>query len=412
MLAAGCSDRYEGTLPARDRIHFPIGLELHPEGRFLYVVNTNFDARYRDELGGTVSVIDTEDMTLLSEATPLIPSYGGFIRLNGNGTRAYVTTRHEGELVALHVAPQGQALFCPDADGNPSVDPERCLIRRIPNEEGAPTLGSDPFGLAVATVVRPHPETGEEHTIDLVNVSHLRGSQVTTVALPDGERAGASMFSAALLAGGNQIVRRPGTLDFYVAGRSTNQVVIFQPFLNANNQVEALVRRGQIELSRVIEAVDARGLAFGADGSRLYVATRNPTALHVVGVEGLRHEVLRTIPLSAQPSDVVVHTGADGLERLYVLSYAEGTIDVLDPQAGVTLETIEVGQSPYQMIVDRAADRCRAPGERCQAYVSLFDDTGDPAVECEDREGGCGAIVVVDLDPDSPTFHQVVNTLR
>ncbi|MBA2664908.1 MAG: hypothetical protein H0U74_21650 [Bradymonadaceae bacterium] len=411
--ALGCSDQYKGTLPPRDRLNYPIGLALHPDGRFLYVVNSNFDMSHREEVGGTVSVIDTETLQILPAVTPYIPSFGGYIKLNRDATRAYVTTRHANEVIVLDVAGQGQALSCLTPGGVRSSDPDTCRVGRVPDVQGGAVLGSDPFGLEVATITRTE-ANGDQTLIDLVNVSHLRGSQVTTIAFPNGEIGAASMRSAALVAGGNQIAVRPGSLDFYVAGRSTNQVVYFQPYVNPAGQVEAIVRRGAIALSNGIEAVDARGLAFGQSGRRLYVATRRPNTLHVIAIDpnNARHEIVSTISLGGRPSDVVVHSDANGDELVYVTGYNDGIIEVIDPRAGVLVDTIAVGSSPYQLVIDQSPDRCRYPGDSCRGYVSLFNDTGSAALRCDDVENGCGAVAVIDLDPASPTYHQVIAKIR
>ncbi|TXD34945.1 hypothetical protein FRC98_17645 [Lujinxingia vulgaris] len=409
----GCGEPYEEPLPPRDALYYPIGLEMHPAGRFLYVTNSNFDLKFNEEMGGTVSVIDTTTNTILADASPYVPSFAGHIELNEDGTRAYVTSRQESEVTVLEVASEGQALFC-EVDGESQRDTRSCLVRRVPDVRDGAEIPLDPFGLSVGRVTREI--AGEEVDFDLVHLSHLQGNQVTSLSFPDGEIAGASMRSAALLEGGNQTRIRPGTQDVYVAGRFTNVVAIFQPYVNEEGTVEAIVRRGTVELSRAVTQVDARGLAFNAAGDRLYVAARRPGALFVVGIdesEGLRHEIINTIPLEPGASGVVVHQGADGVERVYVPSYRNGIIQVVDPQLGAVVDIIEVGRSPYDMVIDPAPVHCGAPGERCQAYVSLFDQRGDVAgARCKDDEKSCGTIAIIDLDPASETFHQVIEHIQ
>lgn len=415
MIVSGCADQYKGLSAEPGEINYPVGLALHPDGRFLYVVNSNFDMKYREEDGGTVSVIDTETLEILPGVSPFIPSFGGYIKVNQAGTRAYVTTRQANELVVLDVAADGGGLLCKSADGTTRLEPTDCRLSRVPNRPGGAVLSVDPFGLDVATITRTD-GSGQQTSFDLVSISHLRGSQVTTVGLQEGGALrDASMRSASLVDGGNQIVTRPGTLDFYVAGRSTNQVVYFQPYVNAGGQVEAIVRRGAVNLNNLIASVDTRGLAFNRGGDRLYAVTRRPNLLHVVGIEPgtLRHEVISSVSLSGRPSDVVVHEGVDGRELVYATSYDDGAIEVIDPVAGVLLETIEVGQSPYQFVIDRSAERCRFAGDTCRGYVSLFHDSGKAGKSCEEDDGGgCGAVAVIDLDPASPTYHQVITKIR
>ncbi len=415
VAGSGCADQYKGVAAEPDQIHYPVGLTLHPDGRYLYVVNSNFDMKYREEDGGTVSVIDTETLEILPDVSPFVPSFGGYIKLNQGGTRAYVTTRQSNELIVLDVAEDGSGLACKSADGTTSLESVDCRLSRVPDRPGGSVISVDPFGLDVATITRTD-GAGQQTSIDLVSISHLRGSQVTTVGLQEnGTLQDASMRSASLIDGGNQIATRPGTLDFYVAGRSTNQLVIFQPYVNAAGQVEAIVRRGAVTLNSLAAAVDARGLAFNRAGDRLYAVTRRPNVLHIIGIDPAtsRHEVISSVSLSGRPSDVVVHQDADGRELVYVTSYDDGAIEIIDPVAGVLLETIEVGQSPYQFVIDRSAERCRFAGDTCQGYVTLFHDSGQAGKSCEDLDrSGCGAVAVIDLDPASPTYHQVITKIR
>lgn len=411
MIGIGCGDQYQEPLPPRDGLYFPIGMELHPNGRFLYVVNSNFDLRYRQDQGGVVSVIDTETGEILDRASPFIPSFGGHIELNEDGTKAYVTSRQDNQVTVLSVAAQGQALYC-ERDGELLADSRSCTVGRVPDVSGGAIVPSDPFGLALGRVQRTI--AGESVGFDVVHLSHLRGEQVTAMSFPEGELAGASMRSASLVAGGNQVVRRPGSQDVYVAGRNTNVVAIFRPFINDHGEVEAIVRRGNIELSRRQDRVDARGLDFDDQGQWLFVATRQPSALHMVGMEAGPDgtpRVVTTIPLEQSASEVVAHRGADGVQRVYVPSYRHGIIQVIDVEEEALVDIIEVGRSPYHMVVDQGPVNCAEPGRRCRAFVTLFDAQSDGQSRCSDDARRCGQVAVIDLDPASETFHTVIDRI-
>jgi hypothetical protein len=55
--AAGCRLSQDGVPPPADRIFFPGGAMVDPQGRWLYVVNSNSDLRYSD---GTIAVVDLD----------------------------------------------------------------------------------------------------------------------------------------------------------------------------------------------------------------------------------------------------------------------------------------------------------------------------------------------------------------
>jgi DNA-binding beta-propeller fold protein YncE len=436
-LLGACGEQFEPPRPPQAQLNFPVGLELHPNGRFLYVVNSNFNARYRADSGGTVAVVDTRTMEIIEGGTPFLPSFGGEIELNDNASRAYVATREDDAVVAFRVgkgadgAKDGGALFCLDGEGEPTSNPAPCTIDRIPDTgEGSP-LSTDPFGLEVTTLERTNPETGDEVTIDLVNVAYVGSNRVSTISLPDQTVEGASLQTAALVPGSNQIVRRPGTLSYYVAGRNTNVVARFAPFMNFGSsgnfgEVEGLFEQGEIPLSNFVTSngnrvsADARGIAFDETGETLYVATRRPDNLYVFSLVssdpetggGLEHRLTASIPLRDNPSDIVLHEGPDGRQLLYIPSFDDQSINVVDPQAKTVVDVIELDASPYDLVVDTSSKRCQTPGQTCRAYVSLFDDTTLSADECEPNSDQCGSVGVLDLDPASPRFNQMIRKIR
>lgn len=438
LATTACGEAFEPPLPPRDQLHYPVGATMHPDGRFLYVVNSNFNARYEADAGGTVAVIDTRTLEIQQERSPFLPSFGGAIELNDDASRAYVTAREDNTLVSFRVAgpqkgdvPAGGALFCRDDQGNPTSNPEPCSLSEIPVDGETARLGTDPFGLAVTTVRRENPETGETVPVDLVNLSYLGSEQVSTISLPNRSLEAASIETAALVRGGNRIAQRPDTLNYYVAGRNTNVVARFSPFVNFGQtgsfgEVQALFSQGQISLSNFTSqdgnrvAVDARGLAFDEAGDRLFVATRRPDALHVFDLvaehpetgSGLDHAWAGSVPLPNDPSDIFVHEDPQDRLRLYVPSFQANTISVVDPEGMTVLDTIRLDASPHEIVVDTAEDRCRRPGDTCRAYVTLFDDPVEGNESCGPDTEGCGSVAVIDLDPTSPRYHRVIRKIE
>lgn len=502
MGPAGCGDPYIEPLPPRDRFHWPIGLEVHPEGRFLYVVNSNFDTRYREDVGGTVSVVDLERLEILPGNGPYIPSFAGFIELNRTATKAYVTVRSENQVLALDVAADGSLIGCEVGDAL-SADVQSCSISRVPDRAGGAEIPSDPFGLDVLTlpsleieiveavdgeyrisldtfglrqnfVVTAGPgdstsdiaaeliglieatdeyildvdstrftvrrvdgipftfdvsfpsfegDDGEEPAatafdagFDLIGVSHLRGTNVSAITVPSGDISSASLGFAELISGSNDVAVRPGTQDFYVAGRLSREVAIFRPFLNDAGQVEAIIDRGAINLNHLTNVVDARALEFEPDGETLYVATRNPDALHIIDLgprdpqtgTGVLGRVVDSIPLEREPSDVVRHVRSDGKVLLYIPCFRADLIQVVDPALGAIVDEIQLGASPYAFDFDRG-DRCVNPDLPCRGYVTLFDDLARAGGSCnEERDETCGSVGVIDLDPTSNRYHQLI----
>lgn len=416
---SACADYIE-PLPARDKLHFPVGLALHPQGRYLYVVNSNFDARYSAELGGTVSVVDTQTLNILDAGTPYIPSFGGDIMLNEAGTRAYITARKGDSLVVLDVASgegvrPGSALSCADAQGVASSDSSPCVIRRVPDQKDGARIPADPMGLHVTTITRAASAADAAQEVDVVALSHLSGSQVSALALPNGQISAASLQSSSLIDGSNDVARRPGTLDLYAAGRSSNRIAIYSPYINPQGKLEAIISKTSVDLNHVSASVDARALTFSADGRQLYVVTRRPDSLHIFNINpanaetgsGVSHELVRTVPLGDQPSDVVLHT-AQGKPLLYIPCYDDRAILVINPATGALIERVALDERPYQLVIDQGPQRCEGPGTPCRAYVSLFADAQQTYERCDNSPSGCGSVAVIDLEPSSARYHQVI----
>lgn len=399
---AGCDTAFEGTLPRRDQINYPVGLTFHPNGKYFYVVNSNFDAKFRPDAGGTISVIDADTLQIRAERTPFAPSFGANIALNFDASRAYVTARAGNSVVAYDVSDDGGALFCTDARGVATSDPADCVISRVPDTSKGARVPADPFGLAVFSVERP-----DVGLVDVLNLAHLTGTQVSTITLPERALSAATMRTAPLLRGATAIAQRPGTLDLYVAGRRTNTMAIFQPYINDRGEVEAIVQRGSFVLNHRAEMVDARGVVFEPDGSRLYVLTRAPRALHIIDIVpadpttggGSEHRIVDSIPLRTQPGSIALHTTPQGQRLAYITSYAEQLIQVVDLEARAILTEIELDSNPYDIVIEPRTSGCYSAEARCRAFVTLFNDTPRTADSCAQTHGGCGSVAVIDINP-------------
>jgi DNA-binding beta-propeller fold protein YncE len=430
VVPTSCNNEFEGSLPRRDKINYPVGATFHPNGEYLYVVNSNFEARYRPSAGGTVSVIDADTLEIVTEGTPFLPSFGGHLALNDDASKAYVTARRGNVVVAYDVAADGSALACTARNEQgeqvgQTTDPAACSIGRVPDTSGGAQLPPDPFGIAVYSVQR------DDQMVDVVNLSHLRGSgntasRVSTISLPGRDISSASLQTAPLLSG-NAIAQRPGTQNLYVAGRNTNAVAIFQPYINQTGEVEAIVRRGSFVLNNEREVVDARGIAFAEDGQRLFVVSQRPDALHVVNIvptdpdegTGTEHQVVVSIPLPNNPSDIELHTTLQGRNLAYVASAADESIQVVDVDSLTIIDEILLDASPYDIAIEPPTSGCASAEDRCRMFVTLFDDTPRRAANCTETSG-CGSVAVIDINPlhrdaDAPElsrYHTVTRKIQ
>jgi DNA-binding beta-propeller fold protein YncE len=478
----GC-EAYEEPAPPRDRLHFPLSVAVHPTGDVLYVVNSNFDTRYRQDIGGTIAVMDADTGNIIENGTPYVGSFGGQLSLNANATRAYIPTRFENTITIFEVAEDGRAIFCRDDSGRPTANPENCAIRRIggDDEVGGTRIPADPFGLDLTTVpgtwrvvdvtepftlrvvvdgrfVESYTGNAGEivdalvatgnyaaaaidgglefsrtdgsavavreadldggtvatTTTDIAHLAHLRATQVTTIAFPGQDPAAASLQTAPITAGSNALAQRPGSSDVYVVGRGGADIVIYRPYIDPiEREVQAIFERGTVRLNHLSSTIDGRGIAWNEAGDRFYTVTRRPDALHIVDVvpddleegTGTRHVLTRTIPLPKSPTGIVLHESIDG-PLLYIPCLEAESIQVVDPISEVVVADIPVGDSPSEFAVNEA--RCETP-DGCVGYVSLFNDQPTGKESCgTDRLDECGSVGVIDLDPTSPRYHQII----
>lgn len=384
---ASCGVDVPGDDPPYDRLHFPVGMALHPEGEFLYVVNSNFDVSYREDRGGTVMVMNTDELAIMPEGTVQIGTFGGDIALNsveGEPTRAYIGVRGNESLTVLDVEGRGSRLRC---DGGRRSAP--CQM---------PTGSKDPFGLVVSTTPLTG-EDGQESLVDFVAVTHLTGGNISAFTVKgEGSRRSFSRVSSPLVSGANDIAQSPRTGQFYATSRFTNTIVSFRPSIDPDGDVVALFETDEIVVNNASpgRGLDSRGIAFNRAGTMAYVANRGPDAVVVIDVgptnastgSGSHNAIVDVIYMPNDPAEIEL-VEIDGRDLLYVTSYETDQIVVVDPKTRLIVELIEMPAKPYTMTVDTVRYQ--------RLYVTLFNEH---------------AIAVVDIDPDSPSFNQVTAVVQ
>ena len=388
LTVLGCGIEVEGPEPPEGVLYSPVGIALHPNGKYLYVVNSNFDLNYREDRGGSVVVVDTDDLTIspYKLSGVQIGSFGGDIKLNdpadGQPTRAFVAVRGNRSVTVLNIEDNGSKLSC---DG-----------RSLSTLCEITTNNEDPFGLDVATFTTELEAAGSTE-LDFVAVTHLLGTDVTTFTLKSGP-VDAQPFSATLISGANDIARSPRTGQFYATNRFSGSVTAFRPVFDLNADVTAIVKTGDIfiENAQPYSGLDSRAIAFNGDGTRAFITNRGPRSLLIADVgpsnleanSGTRNRVIDAITLPQDPADLAVISTGDA-DLIYVASYESSVISVINPRTRTIVDSIKIPGEPYAMAVDQNRHQ--------RIYVSLFADN---------------AIAVVDIDPTSPSFNQVVSVIQ
>jgi DNA-binding beta-propeller fold protein YncE len=137
---------------------------------------------------------------------------------------------------------------------------------------------------------------------------------------------------------------------------------------------------------------DARALALGAGGTRLYVVNRLTPQILVYDVTrdasgAPRNQLLSRVEICAQAATMAVADMGKG-ERIYVPCFSNGQVWVVDPGRGRLEAIIESGRGP-----NAAVAASSVATDRKQVYVTNYaEDT----------------ISVIDARPGSPTENYVV----
>jgi DNA-binding beta-propeller fold protein YncE len=376
-----CGVEVLGDDPPLDALFRPVGLALHPEGRYLYVVNSNFDALYRADRGGTVAVVDTDALEVEPAGSVQIGTFGGQIALNqrpDGPTRAYVAVRGDQAVMALDLEDDGRLVRCQGARYTAS-----CALGVEYN---------DPFAVSVQSFTRE--VGGQAQDVDFIATGHLISQFVTGLTVQGEDLSALTRLAAPLSAGTNDFAVSPRTGQLYAAVRFDNVIATLRPVFGATGELEGLFGTSEIPIERAAPSsgVDSRGIAFSGDGNLAFVSNRGPASLLLVdtgptdpqGTGGAANRLVDVIPMPAEPSEVAV-AEVDGRELVYVAAFQEGFLMVVDPALRAIVARVELPGSPYGLAVDVQRHK--------RLYATLFD-----------RD----SVAVVDLDPTSPSFHQVI----
>ncbi|MBN1947341.1 MAG: beta-propeller fold lactonase family protein [Bradymonadales bacterium] len=383
LLGSGivACQEFQGVLAPADRLFFPVGIAVHPEGRYLYVVSSNFDVSYRHDRGGTVAVVDTDVLEILPETTMTIGSFGSQTVLSEDARRLYVAVRGDDSVVRLNVSASGRSLRCEERlDGLPC---------RLTN------LAADPVALVVDQF-EADLEVGGLTAIELIVTSHLQSAAISAISIKNGDPSTEVRLSTDLIAGGSAIAINPRNGYYYAVGRFSGQIRSFWPVVGREGDIAAIYGLGSVSLSNPLGTYDARDIVFAPDGNRAFVAVRNPNAILVIDTSpsdplyggGSRDLLIDQIDLAKTPTALAYVEDELG-PALYVAEYGADQLTVVDPDNCLVVDHFEVGDGPSRMAVDQTRHQ--------RIYVTLFNED---------------AVAVVDIDPNSPTYRSTVAKIQ
>jgi len=387
LALLSCTSDRRGDTPDPASFHWPMGLAVDPAGDYLYVVSSNFDAA---QTGSVVVPVSLETHEVLAGSAVEIGSFAGEIAIagvDGVGAAGYVVIR-EGDLLEYFTIDRSSGvpvLRCGDEpdEGELARCDAKHALAPIWQPEELVDMHTDPFALALGS----DPVDGSRW---LYSASIADG---TFAVLPLGKDLVPNPGQAVELDEGLHSILEGAVVD----GR--RRVYVSNRFLNALHVVEVWSVNGipdirvldTLQVAQVVASGDFfRGIALSNDGRTLYGAFRSPPALVVVDLEDSGKASLRgLVPLGQSPAGVAV-TPADvpGTERVYVTDHMGDSVYCVDPFAMMVTDRIFVDSGPYAITIQPHPTL----GTQ-RAYVVSFED---------------GKLDVIDLDPASDTWHQVI----
>ncbi|MBI5486313.1 MAG: hypothetical protein HY905_03160 [Deltaproteobacteria bacterium] len=387
VALAGCFGS-GGIDPPADRFFFPTGLALAAGGKYLLVANSNFDLRYNS---GTVDVVDLalvdaqidgclgrcrgardEKDFLVADSTVIIGSQVTDLAVAPDGSRAYASVRGNASLTWFDLdedaAPGTRVLSCFD---DPSPGARRCDGGHEVIRNGDLWLPTEPYALLVDR--------------DWVFTGHVDSGDVAVFDVREGRDPGLVRVLDVFPEGVNGFARQPrlddpetpedesGTAWYWLVSRYSSRLYPFLMSMESRQAGEgpAVSTGPSIGVGSNDPGADCRSLAFSPDGTRAFVANREPPSVVVLDTT-LRDDgsvdgsTLATLDLGSGPSRLVMLPLADGGYVVLVVCFDAEEVFVIDPDLLAVVDVFRAGMGPHAIVPDPARGR---------AYLANFGDS-------------------------------------
>lgn len=359
-FVTGCAVELVGEKGDLEQLEYPTGATMHPNGKYLYVVGSNFNLDYRATDGGLVSVLDLDSGKIVGAKR--MGSFGTTVVLSSDVRRGYTLTRNDDCLVWFDVSEDGSAITCPLAK---EKDKDSLLKCRY-------CIDDDPTDLKVVRSYREVEQVGPEGTpvkkrvdFDLIMVAHLIASKVTAITATDnGEGEPEFSSAAASMVYGASEVLWQSSENFFVSGRSATNLSLLSPAISASGSVLGLQVKRRVGVPLAYSTFQGRGMAMSPNKERLYMLNQSPNsvlsfdvgALLEQGAAGMDPRMVG-MKLTQRDPMKVVWVGDEGSGLLYMTSFKDDSLVLVDPQSLEIVKEIAVGDGPYELLYDSERKR-------------------------------------------------------
>jgi YVTN family beta-propeller protein len=405
ILAGACGVEESGAPPPQDALYNPLGLTAHPNGRYLLASNAVFDRKYNQSF---ISVIDTFEKKIIKGLNTEIDLFAGEIKLtNICQTEANQTTPCEDRIIGMVSSRDLNTLTSFEL----SEEDDRLAINcgQTKNSNRCGGIFVQHSGLLEKSSDAPYSIALDHRGAYL---SHINTGAVSSWRLID--RPPFVQFGCQLqLPGANLLAQHPSTNSVLVSDRFGRSLFHAETLAQDDGQCQLrLLESSSVNSSALTN--EHQGIAFSADGTRLYLVSGFDGALKVYATAlqtdgsifkqliasipiGLGGNIVRVagvseaeaLPLHFSPEDSELERLGGGL--IYVTSLDNGTVTVIDPVSLKEVSRIEVGRSPHDIVF------MLNESGLLRGYVSLFEEH---------------KIVIIDLHPDSETRFTKIGEIK
>lgn len=357
LLVSACATDLVGDKGDLEHVEYPAGMVLHPNGRYAYVVGTNFNLDYRATDGGILHVVDLENSKVLP-GSKRMGSFGTNVLLSDDARRGYALTRSDNSLVWFEISEDGRDISCPLAkEGSESLLDCRVMVDHDPTHFSLKSSYRESIEIAADGTKTPR-----RVDFDLIMIAQLRNSSVTALTaqkLADGSMS-FSFKTASLVLSASEVLWHSGE-DFFVTGRAASDLAVISPAINAAGEVQGLYLRYRLTMPQAYSAYEGRGMALDPSKRQMYLISQFPKALYKYNVGGLlggeaSGESLGVSQMISLPADMskIAWIGDQQTGAIYMSSVTEDALYIVDPSSFEIVSKISVGDGPYEFHVDAA----------------------------------------------------------
>lgn len=419
-MCSACGADEVGFPPPLDKMYYPLGLATHPEGRYLYVSNAVYDRKYN---ASTLMVLDTYTQKFLPQATVKLGLFSGEVVIAKRACKditrcdtdskvfAFTTSRDDNSLVTLELkadlGDNPQHINCgqDSARQKNSEADRRCTGDYVQSRVQGRDLPKNPFSIAV-----------DQDGLFLTHLNPGSMSRWQFAPLSDYVKGIPTYDCRINFDGILAVASHPLLESAFLSNRNSAQVIISEVYPNLRGRCNLSLQAGPpTRLTKLTSTT--RGITFSADGALMYLANSTDRSLNIydtsINTYGqTRNRLLKSIPVGREVNVLrvaglranetridrgLLQGAADrmideqGQGYIYVSLFDDKKIHVIDPQSFQMIHSIDVGSTPHDIAFVPDING------KLKAYVSNFDQH---------------SISVIDLDPNSSTYFQKINTIR